>query len=131
MKKGKKNDLSEEDFDVIRQVLDVVPELKISALAIKRIRSAKLKYPIETPKVLQKLLEKEEVLEGHHISRNTIDLFMTKELFPINDERELASRTYLCLIRCKEAMAWAAQAPDNARDILKEYEKSIKKIGGK
>jgi hypothetical protein len=117
---------AKDDFDVVVQVIDIIPELKICALALKRARTLKIEYPIRSVEGILKLLQEKEVLEeGHIITPKHIKHYMTEDQFPINDEHELALHVYLSLCRCNEDLAWASQAPDNASIILEEYQNNF------
>jgi hypothetical protein len=113
---------SQDDFKVLDLVLDIVPELRICALAVKRSRETGIEYPLQSPEHLSKLLfEGELVVEGHRITNALIGRYMSAEMFPIANEEELASRAYVALCRCNEDTAWAARAPDYAAELLKDF----------
>src|SRR3712207_3199602 len=109
------------DFELLDLVLDLIPELRICALALKRARTKQVTYPLKSHReIIELLQEKELLVEGHRITGSHIERYMTEELFPITDERELISRVYLALCRCNEELAWAARAPKNAEVVLRE-----------
>lgn len=111
-----------EDLEVMDAALDYNPELRLSAGIAKVARREKLKFPVKSAQDLLRLMPKRSVLvEGHHLRASSIETYMRKEYFPIADERELISRCYLALMTCREQMRWAASAPENAQDLIKEY----------
>jgi hypothetical protein len=111
-----------EDFEILDLALDQNQELRLCAGVVKAARKAGLKYPLESNKVLQGLVPKKKMMvEGHQLRAALIERYMPKEYFPINDERELIARCYVALVRCMGDMTWAAQAPPDATQILKEY----------
>jgi hypothetical protein len=109
------------DFDVLATVLDTQPELKICALALKESRKLEVKYPLKNLDVITKLLgsKKTLVVEGHRISAATIEKYLIKEDFPIEDENQLIARVHIALWRCKEDIRLSLQAPKDYASILK------------
>lgn len=113
---------SPQDFEVMDAALNHIPELRICTGIARHARQAKLRYPVKSTEALIKLLPKRDVyVEGHHLKAPLIERYMAKEYFPIANERELISRCYLALMRCKDDMAWAARAPSYATRLLKEF----------
>ena len=90
-----------DDFEVVDQTLNLIPELRICALAAKRARHAKLRYPVENVEQLVALLDGKSFSGGgHDINADLIRRFMPEEFFPITHEGELISRAYIALLRC-------------------------------
>jgi hypothetical protein len=118
------------DFTILDLTLDQIPELRICAGIVKAARAAKLQYPVTSRAQLDRLLpDKEVVVEGHRLRQAHIARYMPKEFFPIADERELISRCYIGLLRCREDMAWAARAPAYATSLLEELEHVTRQEG--
>jgi hypothetical protein len=119
-----------EDFEVLDLALDQVPELRICAGIVKAARASKLRYPVKSHSELERLLPaKEVVVEGHLLRSGLITRYMPKEFYPIHDERELITRCYIGLIRCREDLAWAARAPAYATSLLKELAETSESKG--
>jgi hypothetical protein len=119
------------DLEIINLVLDQVPELRICAGVVRAARAARLQYPISSAAAVSKLLNsKQRYVEGHWLRPALIDRYMVKELFPISDERELVTRTYVALLRCKEDIAWAARTPSYGTELLAEYADTLAQKGG-
>jgi hypothetical protein len=122
------NELTIDDREVCLLVMDIIPELKIAALAVKRCRERGLSYPIESVDSIAKLYDGEQlVLDGHKINREMLNRYIYDTL-PIMDDAQLARAVYLGLGRCNTDMAWALQAPPHARDLLDEMEKFTTKM---
>ena len=118
------------DFEVMDLALNHIPELRLCAGIVKAARGIKLQYPIKSTEQLIKLMPKKEIfIEGHHIRAALIERYMPNEYFPITNERELITRCYLALMRCKDDIAWAARAPSYANILLKEYATLTKQKG--
>lgn len=116
-----------DDFSVMDLALDHIQELRLCAGIVKAARRVKLRYPVKLPGQLASLLPKKSMyVEGHHLNAALIDRYMPSEYFPIANERELLSRCYVALMRCREDVNWAARAPSYATTLLKEYENAIK-----
>jgi len=107
------------DFDVLDLTLSTIPELRICAYAVKRARSLKVRYPIETVETVVAGLE-HSVFEGagHRITPADIRNYMPKEFFPIRTERELLSKIFVALNRCKYEMGIVAQLSPQMRKQL-------------
>ncbi len=91
------------DFEALDLALGQIPELRICAMALKRMRDTKLKFPIVDAKGLSGLLEKGRFEGGgHEFSSKDVATFMPPQFFPINDEGELVSRMYVGILRCKQ-----------------------------
>ena len=119
------------DFGILDLALDQSPELRICAGVVKVARAAKLKYPVTSSEALSGLLPvKQIVVEGHWLRAELIGRYLSKEFFPIRDERELITRCYVGLMRCREEMAWAARAPDHALSLLREFAQATANKGG-
>jgi hypothetical protein len=100
-----------DDFEVLDLALQLIPELRLCALALKRARAAKLQYPIESVDALTGLLPNERFVgAGHHITSRDMRHYLPAEFFPIAHEGELVSRLYLALTRCKHELTLAASA---------------------
>ncbi len=110
------------DVSALVAALGVVPELLVSAAAVKELRKRRVRFPIKTFRPIARILpEKVCQAHGHTFSAAHVKHYMTKELFPIQDELGLARAIYLALLRCNAAFAWAQQAPQNAEAVLCEY----------
>jgi hypothetical protein len=99
-------DLESCDRKSLDTVLDLVPELRICALALHRLKSRKVGFPISSANDVSRLLDDGEEngkkFGRHDISREGVQKYMTPELFPISDEEELARAIYIALLRCSE-----------------------------
>lgn len=114
------------DFEILDLVLDQAPELRICAGVIKAARAAELSYPVKSVTALVKLLPEKEVrVEGRRLQPRHIKRYLPDEFFPVENERELVTRCYVALIRCRDDMAWAARAPAYAKSLLKEFNNTI------
>lgn len=121
----------ETDVEIMDLVLDQVPELRICAGIVREARKRKLTYPMTDCNGLVKLLpEKNIVVEGHNIRPAFIKRYMSKEYFPIDNERELITRCYTAFMRCKDDVAWAMRAPSYAQSLLDEVAHICKPQGG-
>jgi hypothetical protein len=108
-----------DDFEVLDLAVSLNPDLRISALAVKRARDAKLKYPIERVDALQLLLHKGVFKGGgHHILPDDVHHYMPEQFFPIDSEEELISRIYIALTRCRHEAAIAAGVSPEAMTKL-------------
>jgi hypothetical protein len=109
------------DVGVLVEAVNLIPEIKLCTIILKRARGMKLDYPVKNYNRLIKLLggEKNITKDGHSFSAAHIRRYITKEQFPISDESELATAIYLGLCRCREDMRWATMVPDNAVELLK------------
>lgn len=113
--------LDESHADIMNLALDQCPELRICAGAVKAARENKVDYPIKSCKEIVKIMPQKELdIEGHCIRPGHIKRYMPKEYFPINDERELITRCFIALMRCKDDVSWAVRAPSYASKLLKE-----------
>jgi hypothetical protein len=126
----------QDDIDILNEVLDLIPELKISALAVKlqREKQCQCCYPINDHNALFDLFEGEEILVKYHrINLKLIQRYVQPSLFPIANDKELAQAVYLALASCNTDMNWALQAPPYADELLAEAKKellSFPKISG-
>ena len=108
---GAKIEFQSNDFEILDMVLDQVPELRICATVIKRARIANIVYPIERSESLHVLFSGETFEGGgHRFGVDAVTHFMPTEFFPISNERELVSRVYIALVRCKHEDALAAHS---------------------
>ena len=99
------------DFEIVDLVLGQIPELRICAIALKRFRALKLKFPVKSQKSLNVLIGNKSFKGGGHIiGTKDIARYMPSEFFPISDEGELVSRVYIALIRCKHEAAMKVNA---------------------
>lgn len=99
-----------EDFEVLDLTLGQIPELRICALALKRARARKLKYPVRNAKALSVLIGKGQFVGGgHKISTADIGRYMPADFFPLANEGELVSGIYIALMRCKHEEALKMQ----------------------
>ena len=104
------------DFEVIDLVLGQIPELRICAMALKRARATKLKFPLSSAKDLFGLLESRRFTGGgHEFGTKDIKTYLPAEFFPIHDEGELVSRLYIALLRCRHEENGKLNA---SRDVL-------------
>lgn len=125
-RRDKKVVFEESDFSVLDLTLDQNPELRICAAVVKAARKSSVRYPIESASPLSGLLPRPGLfLEGHRLDREHVHRYLPKDFFPIRDERELIARCYVGLMRCKNEMAWAMRAPENATAILNELHQTI------
>jgi hypothetical protein len=120
-----------EDFDILDLTLSLMPELRICAAAVKRARSAKLRYPISSPDQLNALLDngKHASSGGHEIKAEDIPKYMPKEFFPIEHEGALISRIYIALIRCNQETMQKRVAPELLADFA-AFSTKIQRIQG-
>jgi hypothetical protein len=99
-----------EDFEVIDLTLGQIPELRICALALKRARARKLKYPVRNAKALSVLIGKGKFeAGGHKISPSDIGRYMPTDFFPLANEGDLVSGIYMALMRCRHEEALKMQ----------------------
>lgn len=108
-------DLSGFPADILDLVLEVVPELRICALAIRRVREKRVAYPLTEASQVQALMD-EVVLqkEQHLITKPHVVQYLTVELFPVEDERDFAAKVYLALLRCRMASRPKVPLPVNS-----------------
>ena len=119
-----------DDVDILSTVLEIAPELKICAVALQRARQACLEYPLKSPDELVRLLPEKRILaEGHRITVALVKAYVTSEEFPLEDETALVRAVYAALLRCNAAFQWAAQAPNNADEVLAEYRRLLEGPG--
>jgi len=114
-------DLTPNDFEAMDLALALVPELRISALAVRLARQSGSEYPITGPEGLVRLLSGEARLSigGHEIDANSIQRFFVSGDFPIENEVELASTVYVALNRCRyrEQLQRAIEQLDAGLDL--------------
>jgi hypothetical protein len=127
-KEQHRTDLTKCDRNALERVLDIVPELRICALALHRRKMAKVDFPITSSAQIAALLEADEkkgkVFERHTISVKSIERFVTPEFFPISDDDELARVVYAALLRCSEEDSDSSVNPknrDSAPDWVKKH----------
>jgi hypothetical protein len=118
-------DFEPKDFEVLDLALNVDPELRLSALAVKRARQAGLKYPVTGADDLAALFDRSGFRGGGHtIVPADAAKYMPAEFFPIAHEGELVSRIYIALRRCNHeaslALSPATPANVGAPDPEKE-----------
>jgi hypothetical protein len=103
-----------EDFEVLELSLALIPEVRVCAQVLKWAREANLKYPVMSPAGLTTAMRRKTFTGGGHtLDAKGILTFMTSEYFPINDEGDLLSRSYMALLRCKaQAAQDNPQMPD-------------------
>lgn len=120
-----KKEFDKNDVDLLEEAVNLLPEIRLCALALKQSRRLKVAYPIKNHKGLNELLDGEKIIKKgrHSFSPPHIKHYVTKEQFPINNEADLASAVYLGLCRCNEDMKWAAKAPKNAKELMEITEK--------
>lgn len=110
-----------EDVDILNEALDIVPELKVCAVAVRQRRKTGTAYPITDDDTLFNLFEGEELaIANHRINRKLIGRYVHPGLFPINDDQALMRAVYLALSACNNDLAWALQAPPHAEELLRE-----------
>jgi hypothetical protein len=131
LKRSERLNFDTNDFEILDLVLDQAPELRICAGVIRAARTAQVQYPLTSAATLSKLLtSKEMFVEGHWLRPALIDRYLPKEHFPITSERELVTRAYVALLRCKADSAWAARAPSYAASLLTEHAERLAQNGG-
>jgi len=109
-----------DDVEVLETAIDLLPELRASAIALRQARRIGLTYPIEDPKTLAKLLDKGAMKEaGYSINFADIISLLPPEYFPISDEGELIGRTYAAFVRCREGLSEASRADDRSLQQLR------------
>lgn len=117
------NELTMEDREVCLLAMDIVPELRIAALAVKRCRALGVNYPIESVDTIASFYDCERLsIDGHRINSEMLNRYL-QDTLPILDDAHLARAVYLGLGRCNTDMAWALQAPPHARELLDEVDK--------
>src|SRR4030095_9399122 len=117
-----------EDFEVIDLTLGQIPELRICALALKRARARKLKYPVRNAKSLSVLIGKGQFAGGgHKIRISDIGRYMPEDLFPLDNEGELVLGIYIALMRCRYEEALKMQT---SRYMAKNEKVTVAGIGG-
>lgn len=120
-----------EDLGILATVISLVPDLQVCALLLKHCLKRGIRFPVETSSQLTNLLDRKRLdVGGHSITEHNIARYITRELFPIGDARQLAQVIYLGLCRCREDMAWAARAPDHGLAILKQYRELVEQREG-
>lgn len=99
-----------DDFEVLDLALSLLPDLRVCAYAIKRARSAGIKYPIGRADDLAPLFGKDSRFEGagYRVDWLSAKRYLLPEFFPIEHEGELLSRLYLALTRARHAATLAA-----------------------
>lgn len=108
-----------EDFDVLDIVLNLIPELRICAVAVKRARASQIEYPIGNVDEIVNLLRGENFEGGgHHITEKDVRHYLVPEYFPIAHEGELVSRIYLALTRCNYEVSLASRVQPEALEIV-------------
>jgi hypothetical protein len=91
-----------DDVDVLDLTLNLIPELRICALAVKRARARGVPYPINDHEAIVSLLPRKVFYAaGHRISSAAIQAYVPASFFPIHTEAELQQRIYIALLRCK------------------------------
>ncbi len=117
------DELTIEDREVCLLVMDIIPELRIAALAVKRCRERGIEYPIDSLDPIARLYDCEQIsIDGHRINGEMLKRYMS-DVFPITDDAQLARAVYLALGRCNTDRAWAIQAPSYARELLDETDR--------
>ena len=115
-----------EDVDILNEVLDIVPELKVCVFAVRQRRSLGVAYPITGHDAVFDLFEGEELaIANHFINRKLIGRYLHPELFPINDDQSLMRAVYLALAACNQDLSWALQAPPHADELLREVRQTL------
>jgi hypothetical protein len=110
------------DFEILDLVTDVIPELRVCALAIKRARARGLAYPLGSADEIAALVEGDcETLAGHDVTAQDVHTYLPEDFFPIQHEGELASRIYLGLMRCNAEAALALRV---RRDLVERLTQS-------
>jgi hypothetical protein len=114
-----------DDVELLVTTLDLAPDLKVCALALKHHRDRNSsKYPLGSTDDLLSLFDGEQIeVLGHQIDRKHIERYVDPELFPIENDRALAAAVYLALSQCNTEMAWALQGPPHAYELLALAEK--------
>jgi hypothetical protein len=124
-------DFDGEDLGTLATVVSLVPDLQVCALLLKNCLKRGICFPVETSGELTNLLDRKKLdVGGHSITEHNIGRYLTEELFPIGDARQLAQAIYFGLCRCREDLAWAARAPDHGIAILKHYQELVEQRGG-
>jgi hypothetical protein len=114
-------EFDQDDFVFLDAVLRINPELRICALALKKISQAGLSFPLDSNAEFLKMLPKGGLsVEGHDIDLDSIEQYMRQELFPIATEKEFVIKVYGSLLHCREDQAWAARAPSNYKSLLEK-----------
>lgn len=117
-----------EDIDILNEVLDIVPELKVCAFAVRQRRKSGVAYPITSYDGLFNLFEGEDLaIANHRINRKLIERYLHPGLLPINDDQALMRAVYLALSACNNDLNWALQAPPHADELLQEIRQALKK----
>jgi hypothetical protein len=115
-----------EDFDIVDLVLGQVPELRICAWALKRARRIGIQYPIKDARALGRLLEGDKfAAAGLEFSRDHISRLMPSEFFPIADEADLVSRTYIVLIRAKHDRMQETRSAGQRERLERDNDNSV------
>ena len=105
-------EFSENDLDLLDNVITVVPILRIVAAIGREVRGRGLRYPVAGPADLVACLGKDTLIYGNHrIDRAAIEHTMPESWFPIAHEGELLSRVHLALLRCEAEGAQTAPRP--------------------
>ena len=121
--KRPRNDVSfgSEDIDILNDVLNIVPELKICVQAVSNRRRKNIPFPIVDHDGLFDLFDGNTLnIANHVINKSVIERYIQPNLFPIHTDDELMRVVYLGLGACNHDLAWALQAPPYARDLLEE-----------
>lgn len=120
-----------EDIEILNEVLDIVPELKICALAVKLHRKQGSRYPITDRQSLFDLFDGPKLaIANHLITREVIERYVHDSIFPINNDQALMRVVYLALGACNADLNWALKAPQHAYALLSEIRKDLSKSQG-
>jgi hypothetical protein len=105
-------EFSEDDLDLLDNVITVVPILRIVAAIGREARRRGLRYPVAGRADLVTCLGKHTLTyPGHRVDRTTIEHAMPESWFPIAHEGELLSRIHLALLRCEAEAAQMLPRP--------------------
>lgn len=114
------------EVDILNEVLDIVPELKVCAEAVRLHRARKLSYPIVDHDALFDLFEGQHLaIANHQIDRNLIGRYVHAGLFPIVDDQALMRVVYMALGACNTDLSWALQAPPHAYQLLRDVRNDL------
>lgn len=91
---------TEQDVELLEDVLDLVPDLDAVAFAAKLARE-RIGYPIESHEGLSSLFEdgRQTVFKGRRITMDDAVRFLPRTFFPIDSERDLLCKLMIAFQR--------------------------------
>jgi len=110
-------EFSREDAEILDLVLNIRPELRVCAEAVRQARRVGLQYPITSVAgFLQGLGPRPFPGIAVEIKDDDIRRLFPAEWFPIDDEVDLVMRIYLAIQRCQYEMTSELHEPGPAAE---------------